>query len=85
MTTESATIMHRYANLSVVQMPGRKFPALAIQGDTILNAARQLQRGLASKEGLDSDDLREVNEELKSFANYYLAILEKHNIPSPLP
>ncbi len=85
MTMESATIMHRYGNLSVVQMPGRQLPALAIQGDALLNAARQLQRLLANKDTLNINELREVSDELTTCADYYLSVLKQHHISSPRP
>ena len=65
-TDDIAEVLGRSGNHSLVQLPGRGFPALAIQGDSLKclqDAVRELAEAVAAGDGEEiSYPLREVVE-----------------------
>lgn len=60
----SVKLLERIGNRAIVQLPGRAFPAIAIQGDTFSNLvalAREIKERTA---GVADDDLRDAAEDL---------------------
>ncbi|WP_437805223.1 DUF6959 family protein [Sorangium sp. So ce1078] len=76
-------------NTAVVRMPGRRFPGIVMQGDS-LNYLRvlavDLKRRLA---GLEDEDLADTMDELETllqgYARAYEASLEREGIELPYP
>lgn len=76
-------------NAAVVRMPGRRFPGIVLQGDS-LNYLRvlsvDLKRRLAS---FDDEDLANTVEELEAllqgYARAYEAALEREGVELPYP
>lgn len=76
-------------NAAVVRMPGRKFPGIVLQGDS-LNYLRvlavDLKRRLAGVEDEDLDDtMEELEALLQGYARAYEAALEGEGIELPYP
>lgn len=81
---ELAEVMHRDGNISIVQLPGRKFPAIAVQGDTFRGFLNNI------KDAVDVPDLKARAEELdcalrqmQEALDVYAAALKVRNLPLP--
>lgn len=75
------------SNNAVVRMPGRRFPGMVVQGDTlaILRAdVAEVQKALL---GGDIDEARDslalVLHDLDGWLEYYIKALEEHGMPLP--
>ena len=74
-------------NRAVVKMPGRHFPGLVIQGDS-LSRLLDLAESIYEKSERTSDinlinESRELRDNLQQLLSHYEATLSKHNIPLP--
>lgn len=74
-------------NRAVVKMPGRHFPGLVIQGDS-LSSLLYLAESICEKSEKTSDvdlvnETRELKDHLQQLLLHYEATLSKHNIPLP--
>ncbi|NJC14865.1 hypothetical protein Q3V37_03680 [Micromonospora profundi] len=88
MSQEQARVLTRGVNCAVVQLVGRTFPGIHLQGDTfagiwtqLADAARTLREDPGNGEALD--DLDYAIEELKGFLGYYEATLSERGIRRP--
>jgi hypothetical protein len=84
---DAAEILDHTTNAAVVQLPGRRFPGLVVQGDTLnrfVDAAFSICR-IADRHG--SRDLRDeataLRDELRSLAAHYEAVLASRGISLP--
>ena len=72
-------------NAAVVRMPGRQFPGVVVQGDTlsaIVHRARDVCEQLAV--GGDAlSDARELLAGLESLQAHYESVLSSHGLPLP--
>lgn len=75
------------ANNAVVRLPGRKFPGILIQGDTLRELIATTSEAIeASKRGDHVEArqvLRELAAQLQEARARYEAALQKHNIELP--
>lgn len=85
---EVAEILSHQTNAAVVQLPGRRFPGIVIQGDTLaslVRAADDICR-LATNAG-SSRDLRfeaaSLRDRLRVFQAHYETVLASHGIELP--
>lgn len=84
---DAAEILDHTTNAAVVQLPGRRFPGIVIQGDTLntLVRAAATVSHLADRHG--SRDLRDeaaaLRDDLRQFQAHYEAILASRGIPLP--
>ena len=74
-------------NRAVVKMPGRHFPGLVLQGDS-LSQLLNLAQSIYEKSERTSDihlinESRELRDNLQQLLSHYEATLSKHNIPLP--
>jgi hypothetical protein len=72
-------------NSAVVRMPGRKFPGVVIQGDTLsslLGDAVQILRDLRAGRS-PVDDAKYLAEALKQLLDHYEQTLVAHEMPLP--
>jgi len=74
-------------NAAVFRHPGRKFPGVLIQGDTLYSMCQAADFICArAKPKLDDETSAELNElrnTLWSFLTHYKAVLEEHQLPVP--
>lgn len=85
MRTEPVEIYSDATNAAVMRHPGRNFPGMLIQGDTLHSLSSMAAAALAGAEP-DSDhwhDLKELAEELQSRVNSYAQIMQEHGLPLP--
>jgi hypothetical protein len=84
---DTAEILDHTTNAAVVQLPGRRFPGIVIQGDTLnslVGAAATVSR-LADHHG--SRDLRDeaaaLRDDLRRLQAHYEAVLSSRGIALP--
>ena len=87
MNTVTVGVLAQHGNVSVVQLPERKFPAISIQGDTfstLTSLARSVKEHAARANDTDlGDDAKELSERLDEILHAYEAALRAHGIPLP--
>lgn len=74
------------SNNAVVRMPGRKFPGVVVQGDTLAYVVARLREieGLVPEGSADlADVVEEVRAQLESMLDRYERALELANIELP--
>ncbi len=87
MRIESVEIYSDTGNAAVLRHPGRRFPGVLVQGDSLSNLcyrADEVCAALCSQ--IDADSFFELNElrnELWSFLAHYKAVLAEHSLPLP--
>ena len=87
MRIEQIKIYSDTTNAAVMRHPGRRFPGLLLQGDT-LNNLHAIADRLSSKTStlLDEDaraDLHELRNALRDFRDHYARVLREHSLPLP--
>jgi uncharacterized protein DUF6959 len=87
MTDQTVEILSDMVNMPVLRMPGRKFPGIVIQGDTLssLFALSNMIRSRA-EQGDDAEmiDLaEELKNELAHFLQQYEQVMKSHNMVLP--
>jgi hypothetical protein len=85
MRQEVVEILSDQTNAAVMRHPGRRFPGVLVQGDTLYNlcqradlACRALHRGAPGH-----DEANEVRNALWGLLNHYKAVLAEHDLPLP--
>jgi hypothetical protein len=85
MHVEPVEIYSDQTNAAVIRHPGRKFPGVLIQGDTLHTlcfSADEACRGFPR--GSDAfDELNDLRNALWGLLNHYKVVLGEHNIPLP--
>lgn len=88
MDEDGAPILARAGNWAVVHLPGRRFPGLHLQGDTLAamrtqlaDAARVLRGDPADAHALDEVD--DVVEEMSALLAYYEQVLAERGSERP--
>lgn len=87
MRTDEVEILSDQTNAAVMRHPGRKFPGILVQGDTMSNFCRLADDACRSlKEGETEgafDELNELRNMLWGQLNHYKSVLGEHDIPLP--
>jgi hypothetical protein len=87
MRTEVVEIFSDQTNAAVLRHPGRKFPGVLVQGDTLYSLCRRADDACTGAKGLvQSDAYEELNDlrnHLWSLLNHYKSVLGEHQIPLP--
>jgi len=85
MRIEPIEIYSDATNAAVMRHPGRKFPGMLIQGDSLHNLSRMATTALAGAEP-DSDhwhDLKELADDLQSRVDFYSQVVREHGLTLP--
>jgi hypothetical protein len=84
MRTEIVEIYSDQTNAAVLRHPGRKFPGVLVQGDTLHSLCRRADDACAGARGLvpsDAyDELNDLRNHLWSLLNHYKEVLGEHQI-----
>ena len=87
MHVESVEIYSDETNAAVLRHPGRRFPGVLVQGDTLYSLSSALEEiCLKVRSQVDPeiyqelDDLREL---MRAYLVHYKAVLHKHGLPLP--
>jgi hypothetical protein len=87
MRTEVVEIYSDTTNCAVLRHPGRRFPGVLVQGDTLYNLCRQADRiCLTARNVMSADDYEEMDyfrEELRTFLSHYKKVMSEHGLSLP--
>jgi len=74
-------------NAVILRTPGRSFPGMVIQGDSLRNLLRAAERGIESFDGGNMNEARdyllEIAEDLKDRLIHYEEVLNAHGFSVP--
>lgn len=77
MHLQSVEIYSNQSNMAVIRHPGRRFPGVLVQGDTL--HALYSQAELALGNGADAmDELSDLRDRLHEMLDHYKAVLLEH-------
>lgn len=85
MRLESVEIYSDATNAAVMRHPGRRFPGLLMQGDTLhalCKSADAMCRAMGRKSA-GFDEANEIRNRLWDLLNHYKATLDSHGLPLP--
>lgn len=87
MKVESIEIYSDAANMAIMRHPGRKFPGVLIQGDTLANICSALDIVCERERGKMNDEswqeLNQVRNGLWGRLAHYKSVLQEHGVPLP--
>jgi hypothetical protein len=86
MKMESVEIYPDASNNAVIRHPGRAFPGVLVQGDTLHGMIASLRFVMENDSGLEEEParrLREVAERMEEMLAHYRSVLSANHIPLP--
>lgn len=87
MRKDTVEILSDATNAAVMRHPGRKFPGVLVQGDTLYSLCRRADFACSrAKARMDEEDFRELNEvrnALWSLLTHYKSVLAEHQLELP--
>jgi hypothetical protein len=85
MRREIVEIYSDASNAAVLRHPGRKFPGVLLQGDTLHGLCQGIDKVLEKLDRSSSvyQDLNEIRNSLGSFKSHYKSVLAEHDLPMP--
>ncbi len=86
MRKEDVEIYSDATNMAVMRLPGRRFPGVLIQGDTLSGIVQELGEVLFEKSRLSEDTaigLDALYELLSGMLKHYSAVLDEHGTKLP--
>lgn len=84
MRTENVEIYSDQSNAVVLRHPGRKFPGVLVQGDTLYSLYQQADEACAEASGEQlSEGLAELRSRLRELVDHYKTVLGAHGVPLP--
>ncbi|MNM36930.1 hypothetical protein D3C81_476510 [compost metagenome] len=82
MRIENIEIFSDRSNMAVMRHPGRSFPGLLVQGDTLHTLCTQAADALSG--GPDSlEELQDLHSKLLEMLSHYKSVLNQHQIDLP--
>jgi len=85
MRNEQVEIFSDQTNAAVMRHPGRRFPGVLVQGDTLASfcsmadeACREVGRGAPG-----FDEVNEIRNALRGLLDHYKRTLDEHGLPLP--
>jgi hypothetical protein len=87
MRIEPVEIFSDQTNAAILRHPGRKFPGLLLQGDTLHRMCQRADDACASARGLIApealNELNDLRNHLQSLLTHYKSVLSQHDISLP--
>ena len=86
MRKEDVEIYSDATNMAVMRHPGRRFPGVLVQGDTLSGIVQELGEVLSEKDKLSEDTaigLEDLYELLSGMLKHYNAVLDEHGMDVP--
>ena len=87
MRTEQVEIYSNAPNSVVLRYPGRKFPGVLVQGDTLSTWCSSLEAACESSRGkVDEDTLEELvglRDRVSAVLDHYKQVLTQHGVTVP--
>jgi hypothetical protein len=84
--TESARLLSPATNYAVVQLPGRKFPGVVFQGDSLYALEQEISKiAIMAKQHNEeiADELKYTSEAIHDILLHYESVCKKHGISLP--
>ena len=84
--TTTVELLSSAGNIGVVQLPGRRFPALVIQGDTlsiIVDQSRKLCALIPAEAAEAREEAEFLQRDLEKLQEHYEATLAAHGLQLP--
>jgi len=85
MRVEPVEIYSDATNAAVMRHPGRRFPGLLIQGDSLYLLCQQADEvcALIGRGRPGFDEANELRSRFWAMLNHYKAVLDEHKLPLP--
>lgn len=86
MYTANMEILSDEPNMAVLRHPGRKFPGVLVQGDTLhalVGQAANLLAMLGPEESGAANELADLKSRLETLLEHYEAVLAAHGLEPP--
>src|SRR5688572_13398100 len=85
MRTELVEIYSDASNGAIMRHPGRQFPGMLIQGDSLYNLSRMASAALADAvpESEQYYELEALVEDLRGRVSYYMRVMSEHGLKLP--
>lgn len=81
---ELAEVSHRDGNISIVQLPGRKLPAIAVQGDTFHGFFTNIKLALTVPDPEErAEELAWALRQMQEALDVYAGVLKANNQTVP--
>jgi predicted RNase H-like HicB family nuclease len=80
MRSESVEIYSDATNAAVMRHPGRRFPGVLIQGDTLHTMLHRADEALNAGDRYELEDLRD---HLRDLVDHYKKVLVEHDLELP--
>jgi hypothetical protein len=82
MRVENVEIFSDQSNMPVMRYPGRQFPGVLVQGDTLYLLCAQAAEALSSNPDARGE-LQELHYRLAGMLAHYKTVLSEHQVPLP--
>jgi hypothetical protein len=87
MYVEPIEIYSDRTNAAILRHPGRRFPGVLIQGDTLYTLCRRLDKICReARSHVDPETYEECNDlrdQMREYLNHYKTVLYEHGLPLP--
>ena len=85
MRTETVEIYSDQTNAAVMRHPGRRFPGVLVQGDTLHALCASADRACreAGRGSPEFEELNELRNTLRDLLAHYKTVLAEHDLPLP--
>ncbi|MEZ5969972.1 MAG: hypothetical protein R3C00_13115 [Hyphomonas sp.] len=85
MRVENVEIYSDVTNAAVLRHPGRKFPGVLVQGDTLYSLCSTLDIALSTVSPTSDEfaEIHDVRNSLWSLLTHYKNVLAQHGLPTP--
>jgi hypothetical protein len=85
MKIEPVEIFSDTSNAAIMRHPGRKFPGVLVQGDTLHTLVKGIESILSAmpSSGEASEDLRDIHARLNGMLAHYKSVLAAHSMSLP--
>jgi hypothetical protein len=74
-------------NAAIIRMPGRHFPGIVVQGDTLFELYRQVKSLADLLKSIDdenlADEAMELSDNVERLYQHYRSVMKVHNLELP--
>jgi hypothetical protein len=85
MRTDNVEILSDRTNAAVMRHPGRKYPGVLVQGDTLHSLCQRADAACRDigRSSAGFDEANELRNALQSLLAHYKSVLREHDVPLP--
>jgi hypothetical protein len=87
MRTEPIEVFSDATNAAIMRHPGRRFPGVLVQGDTLYSMCRRADEACrgADRSSEAYEELNDLRNHLWELLTHYKSVLREHDLPLPFP